>query len=447
LNARTLASFATVFCVFGVAALAKAQERPAVQVTPGSSRVFRIAVQEFADRNAAPDPKRMAALRLDLEQALGFSGVMLPLTHDAFLGPERTEQLTTGKRYDCGDWSQAGADALVEGELGGDGTTVSIEFRVWDTARCQPMGKRGARRLEGPPSALPRLARRLADRVVEDFTGKRGAADTEIAFISTRSGHREVNVMYADGKNVRPTTRGPVLKSFPSWTPDGDGIVYTAHAQGGRPHLYLTARGKRKPGKLLARAFPDSSVFRGVFDPSGKSLAVVSSVSGIAQIFHVREDGRELRQLTNNHALDIGPAWSPDGERLAFVSDRSGSPQIYIMNPDGTGVRRLTFQGGYNTGPAWSPDGRWIAYETRLEGQFDIWLIDPTGEVNVPLVEHRRSDESPSWSPDSRKIAFSSTRRGQADIYVTDLRGRELWRLTEKAGDNIHPSWGPFPSP
>ena len=120
-----------------------------MQVTPGTSRAFRVAVQEFVDRNAVLDPKRSADLRLDLEQALGFSGVLLPLTHDAFLGPERTEQLNRGARYDCGQWSQAGADALVEGELSGDGKTVSIEFRVWDTARCRPMGKRGIRRLEG----------------------------------------------------------------------------------------------------------------------------------------------------------------------------------------------------------------------------------------------------------------------------------------------------------
>jgi TolB protein len=434
LSVRVLLLLALGMWIGLAPSFAAAQQGPAVTVTPGSSRAFRVAVQEFIDENSAPSPERAAALRLDLEQALGFSGVLLPLTHDAFLGPEKTAEFGSSKRYDCGDWAQAGADALVEGRISGDFRNVSIEFRVWDTARCQSMGKRGSRRLEGPSDALPRLARRLADRVVEDFTGLRGAADTEIT-------------MYADGTHVRPTTRGPVLKSFPSWTPDGDGIVYTAHAQGGRPHLYLTARGKRRPGKLLARAFPDSSVFRGVYDPSGKSLAVVSSVAGIAQIFRVQEDGSGLKQLTKNDALDIGPSWSPDGRRLAFVSDRSGSPQIYIMKRDGTDVRRLTFQGNYNTGPAWSPDGRWIAYETRLEGQFDIWLIDPTGEVNVPLVEHRRSDESPSWSPDSRKIAFSSTRRGRADIYVTDLRGRELWRLTEKAGDNTHPSWGPFPTP
>ena len=444
---RAALSSAIVLLGAACASSALAQERPAVQVTPGRSRAFRVAVQEFADRDTGPDAKRAADLRADLERALGFSGVMLPLTHDAFLGPERTETLTAGARYDCGDWKQAGADALVEGEITADGSTVAIEFRVWDIARCQPMGsRRSARRLEGPPAALPRLARRLADRVVEDFTGQRGSADTEIAFISTRSGQREIFLMYADGTNARAATRGPVLKSFPSWTPDGDGIVYTAHARGGRPHLYLTARGHRRPGRLLGGAFDHKSVFRGVFHPDGRSLAVVSSVAGIAQLFTVNEDGRNLSQLTRTRALDIGPAWSPDGERLAFGSDRSGSPQISIMKRDGSDLRRLTFQGSYNTGPAWSPDGRWIAYETRLEGQFDIWLIDPTGEVNVPLVEHRRSDESPSWSPDGRKIAFSSTRRGRADIYVTDLRGRELWRLTEKAGDNIHPSWGPFPS-
>src|SRR5690348_14850117 len=63
-----------------------------------------------------------------------------------------------------------------------------------------------------------------------------------------------------------------------------------------------------------------------------------------------------LRRLTNNSALDSGPAWSPDGSRIAFWSNRDGKSEIYVMNADGSDVRRLTNNLFDDYGPKWSPD-------------------------------------------------------------------------------------------
>jgi TolB protein len=289
------------------------------------------------------------------------------------------------------------------------------------------------------------IAKRIADDVVEAFIGVRGVASTEIAFVSTRGGNREIYVMDADGANARPATANGSINNFPSWSPKGDSLVYTSYRSGQRPLLYISSRGRGRAGRMLERLDSGRPQYRGVFDPTGSRLAVVMSVSGAAEIFTAQPDGRRLRRLTSNRAIDVSPSWSPDGKRIAFVSDRTGSPQIYVMDADGGNARRLSFEGTYNTGPAWSPDGHWIAYESRLEGQFDIWLIDPEGSANVPLVSHPRSDESPTWAPNARKLAFSSTRRGREEIYVIDVGGGGLRRLTQNAGDNTSPAWGPFP--
>ncbi len=271
-------------------------------------------------------------------------------------------------------------------------------------------------------------------------------ASTEIAFVSSRSGNAEIYVMNAIGGDQRPATRNKSINAFPSWSPDGNAIVYMSYAFHRSPHLFRLVRGgSEKAGRLLETLDADRAVYRGVYDPSGTRLAVVISVDGAPEIFTVDADGRNLRRLTNHKAIDLSPTWSPDASRIAFVSDRTGSPQLYVMNADGTGQRRLSFDGAYNTAPAWSPDGRWIAYETRVGGQFDIWLIDPEGRTNVPVVTNPRSDEAPSWAPDSRKLAFHSQRRGKADVYVVDLDGENPRRLTEAAGDDTHPCWGPYP--
>ena len=436
-----------LLCAFGsigwIARSAGAEDGPIIEITPGDERAFHIAVQRFRDDLLPARPERGERLLEAIEQALDFNGVLLPLDRAAFLGPETTAELDAGRRYDCPDWSQGGANALLEGVIGGGGGEIEVTYQVWDTARCVRL-LRG--RLVRPASEIRRLGAALADDVVKAFTGTRGVADTEIAFISTRSGHREVYVMDAEGRNARSATKSAEIKAFPAWLPHGDGILYTTYTTSGFPDVFVSSRSKARAGRILRNVLPQAPKYRGVFAPDGEYLALVASVAGAADIFLVDRSLSKVERLTNNKdVIDIAPAWSPDGQQIAFVSDRAGTPQIYIMDRDGSNPRRITYQSSYSATPAWSPDGRWIAYGVRAEGQFDLYLIDPTGEMNVPLIAHRGNDQYPSWSPDGRKVVFSSDRHGRADLYVIDVNSRLLQRLTQDARENLAPAWGPFP--
>jgi TolB protein len=413
-----------------------AADRPAVVVTQGGEQKFKVALQEFAGGPGAD------TYRDQLAGALEFSGVFRMIDSKAFLGDVKTPGLGAHREVVCSDWTQIGADAFVEGALKTEGQDFVAEFRVWDLAGCQRRLRKRYRQLATANTGV--LARRMADDIVEAFTGTRGVSSTELAFVSRRGGNPEIFVMDADGGNQRAATANRSINNFPGWSPSGDAIVYTSYRSDDRPLLYLSTRGRGRPGRLFTK-LGKLPQYRGVFSPVGRELAIVMSPSGSTELYRVGADGSGLRRLTKNRAIDISPSWSPSGDRLAFVSDRSGSPQIYIMDADGSGARRLTYDGNYNTSPAWSPDGRWIAYQGRVGGQFDIWVIDPEGTVNLPLISHPRDDEAPVWSPDSRKLAFHSTRRGSADVYVADSSGANVRRLTTSRGDDTSPAWGPFP--
>jgi TolB protein len=434
---RTPISFALLLAL---AAPAAAQERPTVVVDPGRKQVYDVAVQRFAERS---NPQRPSAeqFREDLGKALEYSNVFALVNPRAFLGPETTDSLE--KPIVCSEWSSIGADALVQGELTRDAQLLTADFRVWDPARCASLVHK---RYRQPATSDPSLlARRVADDVVLAFLGVRGVAATEIAFVSTRRGNAEIFVMAADGAGSRAATANGSINNFPSWSADGDSIVYTSYRQANRPLLFISTRGRGRPGRLLPRLPTERAEYRGVFSPKGDRVAIVLSDDGAAEIYTARPDGSELRRLTRHRGIDVSPSWSPDGSQIAFVSDRSGAPQVYVMSASGGEPRRLTFQGSYNTHPAWSPDGQWIAYESRVGGQFDIWLIDPDGSTNVPIVNHPRNDEGPSWAPNGRMLAFSSKRFGRAEILVVDVGGESVRRLTQNAGENTAPSWGPFP--
>jgi len=414
---------------------------PTLEITPGNVKAFRAAVLRFAEVGPPVGEARVSALRDEIDRGLDFSSVVLPLGRAAYLASEQSAPLSESS-IDCETWKQSGADAVVQGELKRENTRLRADLRIWDMARCKEQ-KRGF--VVGERDDLAKLGRMIADQIVDALTGTPGVSATELAFISDRSGTRELYVMSVDGRKQRPATRVNSLKMFPEWVPDGSAILYIAYAKA-QPGLFLTSRSPLvKPGPILQSHFAGRPVYRGRFDPTGEELAVVSSVDGAAELFLVKRQGGQPRRLTNHPAIDITPAWSPDGRQIAFVSDRSGSPQLYIMNRDGSNLQRLTFTGSYNAAPTWSPDGRWIAYETRVRGQFDIWLIDPSGQINFPVIQHPKSDEGPTWSPDGRKLAFSSSRRGRYDIYVADWNGENVLRVTESAGSNIQPAWGPHP--
>ena len=415
--------------------------RAPIVVEQGEARSYRFALQRFADGSARSDPPRIASFRDQVADALEFSGAFARIEEAAFLGPEVTDSLEGGPPVVCSDWTQIGADAFIEGEIIRTADSLEVVARVWDTVRCRDLIRK---RYRQPLSAKPAIiARRLADAVVEAFTGVAGVSGTEIAFVSDRTGNKEIHVMNADGSDARAATANRSINNFPHWTPDGDAIVYTSYRDRNQPTLFLSSRGKRRAGRFLPGL--EQSQYRGVFDPLGRTLAVVVSNGDSPDLYLVGEDGRGLRRLTRTSAIEVSPTFAPDGRRLAFVSDKTGSPQVYVMDTQDGAVRRLTFDGSYNTAPAWSPDGQWIAYETRVAGEFDIWLIDPEGGANFPLVTHPRSDEGPAWAPDSRKLVFSSTRRGRADLYAIDRDGSNLRRLTEGAGNNTSPAWGPYP--
>ena len=416
-----------------------AQDRPAIVIRDPSAKSYRTAVQHFA---ADPEDRPIAGrVHEQVLRGLRFSGLFTPIAERAFLAPIQSAPLDVATPVRCELWKQIGADALVEGEVELVGDRLRAAYRIRDVSRdCVTLGRR--RSLKGGLELAERMGKAIADDVVEAFTGVPGVADTELAFVSDRSGNKEIYVMDADGGNLRRATSNGSINTFPAWSGSGDAIVYTSYRYRDRPWLFLLTRGSRSPGRIL-RDVAVGKLYRGVYAPKGEQLALVGIVDEASDIFRVERDGGELRRLTRHRAIEVAPSWSPDGRRLAFVSDRSGSPQVYVMDRDGENLRRLTFDGSYNTAPAWSPDGRWIAYETRVDGQFDIWLIDPEGGSGVPLVTHPRSDESPTWAPDGRKLAFTSTRRGRADIYRMDVTGGDPIRITDE-GENTQAAWGPF---
>ncbi|MDH7512649.1 MAG: Tol-Pal system beta propeller repeat protein TolB [Clostridiales bacterium] len=332
------------------------------------------------------------------------------------------------------DWESIQANILLVGEVGdGEAKDIVFEGKLYDVKGARYIfGKR----FQTPSNACRLAAHRMADEIVRVLSGEKPIFSSKIVFVSDRDGNDELYMMDYDGHNQTRLTFNKIRDYMPSWSPDKEKIAYLSYPGVGVAGLYLLyiEEGKKIPVSTRGTNFsPD-------FSPDGKKLAFCSTMDGNSEIYVCSADGKNIKRLTYNDAIDTAPSWSPTSRELAFVSDRSGSPQVYIMDAEGSNVRRVSFGGTYHDSPAWSPTGDRIVYVSRVENIFDLYVLNLRTNQIIKLTESNARNESPSWSPDGRHIVFSSSLAGANQIYTIDYDGANLRRLTSQ-GSNKLPDW------
>lgn len=127
-------------------------------------------------------------------------------------------------------------------------------------------------------------------------------------------------------------------------------------------------------------------------------------------------DGGEARALTSGLAWDMQPRFSPDGRTIAFTSDRGGGDNIWTVRRDGTDLRQVTKETfRLVNNPVWSPDGDYIAARKhftsrRSLGAGEIWLYHKSGGEGLQVNERPNDQKDlgePAFSPDGRYIYYS----------------------------------------
>ncbi len=331
------------------------------------------------------------------------------------------------------DWESIQAQILFVGKISeGEEQNIIFEAEIYDVKAGRFIfGKR----YQTDEKLLRYAAHKMSDEVMKVF-GERPIFTSKIIFVSNRDGNDELYMMDYDGNNQTRLTFNRIKDYMPAWSADGREIAYTSY-RNGKAGLYILNpyEGTRVEVHSLGTNFsPD-------FSPNGRRLAFCSTVEeGNSEIYVATSEGKNIRKLTFNKAIDTAPSWSPTNREIAFTSDRGGTPQIYIMDAEGSNVRRVSFGGNYHDGPAWSPTGDRIAYVSRVDQIFDIYVLNLQTNQIIKLTESLARNESPCWSPDGRHIIFSSNRIGSIQIYSVDYDGANLKRLTSK-GENKLPDW------
>lgn len=315
------------------------------------------------------------------------------------------------------------------------GANASLQVELLDYASQEQIAVR-----EYPMEAdLRRTAHTISDDIIEQLTGEKGIASTQIVFSYKTPSGKELAMVDYDGFNFTRLTDNGRFNLFPAWAPDRKRILFSAHSSD-RLNIYLF--------DLLKKEIKIISSFRGLnfapcWSPDGSKICLCLTKDGNAEIYLLDLKTDKLNRLTYNKAIDTSPAFSPNSREITFVSDRAGNPQIYVMDMHGGNVRRLTFHGNYNTSPAWSPRGDIIAYVSReADNSQQVYVTDPYDFEPVRLTS-KGNNEEPSFSPDGLHIVFSSNRSGIYKLYTMNWDGSRLRKLTNGVTATA-PDWSPI---
>ncbi len=177
--------------------------------------------------------------------------------------------------------------------------------------------------------------------------------------------------------------------------------------------------------------------------------------------------GKKLVNLTKSKGYDAEASYSPDGEWIVFASNRkaysdqmsaaekaaferdpSFMMDLYIMKADGTQVRQLTQAPGYDGGPFFSPDGSRITFRRfNTDGRTaDIYTIGVDGKDEKRLTDFKSISWAPFYHPSGDYIIFASNKFGHAnfELFIVDSQGRHApVRVSDSEGFDGLPVFTP----
>jgi Tol biopolymer transport system component len=228
---------------------------------------------------------------------------------------------------------------------------------------------------------------------------------------SDPAGGADIWVVNADGTNEIAITQTNQFEDWPSWSPDGTRLMFTRSSVEGRQAL---------------------------------NEIVIRTVSPTARLEPPESDTVVFRHQSNSaDVVVLVPTWSPDGSLVAFTSNKDGASQLYTIRVDGSDLKQLTAAGA-NGRPTWSPDSSTIGYQAdRIDGC--VWLVDASGDHSRAVAGDHCTDGPVAWSPDGTVVAWAGG-GGMAPIWAVNVDATNLRRLT---GDDMYGdlSWGSVATP
>ena len=169
-------------------------------------------------------------------------------------------------------------------------------------------------------------------------------------FQMRRTGKARIMRIRRDGTGLEALTDGTIHSGFPSYSADGNEIVFRVFGADVAGLRILNI--KTRQTRVLTTEYDNLPAW----SPDGTRIVFTRRVDAVNfDIYTIKPNGSDLQRLTTSRANDGHAVWTADGRIMwtsgmygfreeAALYDNTFQPygQIFIMNSDGTGRRMLT---------------------------------------------------------------------------------------------------------
>jgi Tol biopolymer transport system component len=186
----------------------------------------------------------------------------------------------------------------------------------------------------------------------------------------------------------------------------------------------------------------------GTISTDGKKIVFTSARDGDLELYEMNLDGTGQRRLTHDLGYDGGAWHSQDGQWIVWRANRPKTPEeikrykdlfaknlvmpakmeLFIMKSDGTQQKQITSNGAANFAPYFHPNGKQIIFASNMKdprgGNFDLYLINRDGTGLTQITFDENFDGFAMFSPDGKKLIWESNRHaakpGDTNVFVAD---------------------------
>jgi Tol biopolymer transport system component/tRNA A-37 threonylcarbamoyl transferase component Bud32 len=226
------------------------------------------------------------------------------------------------------------------------------------------------------------------------------------SFVTERTTNGNIDIWRIDTSRglLSQVTMDPAADTFPTWSPDGEHVIFTSNRKGVTYDLYVGSVNK----------------------PGGEELLLSSLENKIATDWSTNKKFVMYRNLSPDTGYDL---WA-----LPLKDDgtKNGEPILVARTP------------GDERDGQFSPDGNWVAYQSNESGSFEIY-VQPFPGPGPKFQVSRAGGAQVRWNPNGKELFYiapdarlmSVSMRLDATgksfeagnpmpLFMTDLRGSEV---------------------
>jgi Tol biopolymer transport system component len=180
---------------------------------------------------------------------------------------------------------------------------------------------------------------------------------------------KDIYMMNADGTNKTALITGSNNDEWPSYSPNGQYIVFQRYIGSIQNQKSKICRYKISDGTITELTDGNNLDEMPVYSPDGNYLLFKRGTAN-PEIYQLRIDNSSLTNLTNNSVADDAPMYSYDGTKIAWMQSSTGmnSAEIWIMNSDGTNKTQLTSNSVADFNPSFAPFTQATGPEINIKG-------------------------------------------------------------------------------